>query len=129
MSEILTKARELGQAIVDSEEFKALKSAEEAQEKDEVAINLLRDYNEKRKALAEEISGGNVSDERMAQIRSELTNLFETVMANETIKAYSEAQQKFEAVVGQMNSILTYFMTGEISGGCSGNCSGCSSCG
>ncbi len=129
MSEILAKARELGQAIVDSEEFKALKECEEAQEKDEEAIALLRNYNEKRKALAEEIGAGNVSEERMAKIREELTDLFETVMANSTIAAYSEAQQKFDTVVQQMNSILTYFMTGEISTGCSGNCGGCSSCG
>ncbi|MBR5535996.1 MAG: YlbF family regulator [Clostridia bacterium] len=129
MSEILTKARELGQAIVDSEEYKALKAAEEKQEKDEEAIALLVEYNNVRKALAEEIQSGEVSDERMAEIRSELEECYEKVMSNSVISEYHAAQQKFEAVVGQMNSILTYFMTGEISGGCSGNCSGCSSCG
>lgn len=129
MSEILTKARELGQAIVDSEEFKALKAAEEAQEKDADAMELLLKYNTDRKALAEEISTGNVSEERMAEIREQLEESFEKVMSNPTIAAYSEAQQKFDAIVQQMNAILTYFITGEISGGCSGNCSGCSSCG
>lgn len=129
MSEILTKARELGQAIVDSEEYKALKAAEEAQEKDEEAIALLVEYNNVRKALAEEINGGEVSDERMAEIRTKLEECYEKVMSHSTISEYYEAQKKFEAIVGQMNSILTYFMTGEISGGCSGNCSGCSSCG
>lgn len=129
MSEILTKARELGQAIVDSEEFKALKAAEEMQEKDAEAMELLRAYNEERKALAEEITNGDVSDERMAEIRKTLEQSFERVMSNPTIAAYSEAQQKFDAIAQQMNAILTYFMTGEISGGCAGNCSGCSSCG
>ena len=129
MSEILTKARELGQAIVDSEEFKALKSAEEKQEKDEEAMALLLEYNNVRKALAEEINASEVSDERMKAIREELEKTYEKVMSNPTISEYYEAQRKFEAIVGQMNSILTYFMTGEISGGCSGNCSSCSSCG
>lgn len=129
MSEILTKARELGQAIVDSEEFKALKEAEEMQEKDTEAMEMLKAYNEERKALAEEITNGDVSDERMAEIRKTLEQSFERVMSNPTIAAYSEAQQKFDAIAQQMNAILTYFMTGEISGGCAGNCSGCSSCG
>ena len=53
MSEILEKARELGQAIVDSEEFKALKAAEEKQEKSEEAMTLLVEYNNVRKKLAE----------------------------------------------------------------------------
>lgn len=128
MSEILTKARELGQAIVDSEEFKRLKELEEKQEKDEEAMGLLIEYNNVRKALAEEIQKG-VSDERMDAIRKELEEVYERVMTNETISQYQEAQRSFDSIVGQMNSILTYFITGEISGGCSGNCSGCSSCG
>lgn len=129
MSEILTKARELGQAIVDSEEFKALKLAEENQEKDVEAMEMLKKYNEERKALAEEVSQGNVSEERLAEIRAQLSESFETVMGHPTIAAYSQAQQQFNAVVQQMNAILTYFITGEMSVGCSGNCSGCSSCG
>lgn len=128
MSEILTKARELGQAIVDSEEYKALKAAEEKQENDAAAMALLLEYNDVRKALAEEVNSG-ISDERMNEIREKLEESYEKVMSNPVISEYYEAQQKFESIVHQMNSILTYFMTGEISGGCSGNCSGCSSCG
>lgn len=130
MSEILAKARELGQAIVDSEEFKTLKALEEKQESDEEAMAALLEYNNVRKKLAEEINASEVSDERMAQIREELEKSYEKVMSNSLISEYYEAQRKFEAIVSQMNSILTYYMTGELSGGgCSGNCSGCSSCG
>lgn len=130
MSEILAKARELGQAIVDSEEYKNLKALEEKQENDEEAMAALVEYNNVRKRLAEEINASEVNDERMAEIREELEKSYEKVMSNPTISEYYEAQNKFQAIVGQMNSILTYYMTGEISGGgCSGNCSGCSSCG
>ena len=129
MNEILTKARELGQAIVDSDEYKTLKALEEKQENDEEAMAALKEYNDVRKRLAEEINSTEVNDERMAQIREELEKSYEKVMSNPTISEYYEAQRNFEAIVSQMNSILTYFMTGEISGGCSGNCSGCSSCG
>ena len=129
MSEVLTKARELGEAIVNSEEFKALKKAEEIQENNPEAMKLLMDYNNERRTLAEEITKGDVSAERMEEIRKTLEESFEKVMTNPDIAAYNEAQQKFEAIVNQMNAILTFYMTGEISAGCSGNCSGCSSCG
>lgn len=128
-NEILTKAKELGEAIVGSEEFKALKEAEEKQENNPEAMELLLEYNRIRKALAEEIGSGDVNDERMAEIRAQLEESHEKVMSNEIIAAYYEAQQKFEAIANQMNAILTYYMTGEISAGCSGNCAGCSSCG
>lgn len=129
MSEILTKARELGETIVNSEEFKALKAAEEKQENSKEAMDVLIAYNEERKALAEEVGKGDVSDERMAEIRAQLEKSYEKVMSQPEIAEYYEAQRKFEAIAQQMNAILTYYMTGEINGGCSGNCSGCSSCG
>lgn len=125
-NEILEKARALGEAIAASEEFKTLKEAEEAQENDEGAMALLKSYNEERKALAEEIAGGKVSDERMAEIRKTLEDRFEEVMGNPVIARYSEAQQTFESIVSQMNAILTYYITGEISASCGGNCAGCS---
>ncbi len=124
MNNILTKARELGEAIVESEEFKTLKAAEEAQENDEGAMALLKSYNDERKALAEEISKG-VPEERMAEIRKILEDRFEEVMSNPVIAEYSEAQQTFESIVSQMNAILTYYLTGEISASCGGNCAGC----
>lgn len=130
MDEILTKARELGEAIVNSPEFQALKDAEEAQENDSGAMALLKAYNDERKALAEEISKGDVSDERMNEIREQLESRFEEVMSNPIVSAYSEAQQKFEAIVNQMNAILTYYMTGSLTASCGGNCGSCSqSCG
>ncbi len=125
MNDILTKARELGEAIVQSEEFKALRDAEELQENDSEAMAILKAYNDERKALAEEITAGNVPEERMSEIRARLEELHESVTANATIAAYTEAQKRFEGIVSQMNAILTYYMTGQLSVGCSGNCSGC----
>lgn len=125
-NDILTKARELGEAIVASDEFKALKEAEEAQENDAEAMALLKRYNDERKALAEEITAGNVTDERMTEIRKMLEERYEQVMSNPVIAAYSEAQQTFESIASQMNAILTYYITGQISAGCSGSCASCS---
>ena len=128
MAEIFEKARELGQAIVESEEYKALKKAEQEQEQDSEALQLLQDYSAVRTKLAEEINKGDVGEERMAQIREELESAYEKMTTNDHITAYINAQRTFQAIIDQMNSIISFHITGKIPGGCSGSCSSCGGC-
>ncbi len=125
MAEIFEKARELGEAIIESEEYKQLKKAELEQEQDEEALNLLKEYSTVRSALAAEIQKGDVSEERIASIREELETAYEKMTTNDRITAYINAQRTFQAVIDQMNSILSFHITGQMPGGCSGSCSSC----
>lgn len=130
MAEVFEKARELGEAIIESKEYKELKAAELAQENDEEAMALLQEYSAVRSRLAEEIQKGDVSEERIAQIRQELESAYEKTTTNEHITAYINAQRTFQAIIEQMNNILSFHITGQVPGGCSGNCSSCGgSCG
>ena len=52
MDTILEKARELGEAIQQSEEMKRYKAAELKQSQDEEAADLMREYNIRRINLA-----------------------------------------------------------------------------
>lgn len=126
--EIFDKARELGEAIVNSNEYKALKLAEAKQEQDEEAMALLQEYSKVRHELGEEISKGDVSEERMNEIRDAVEAAYEKVTSNELIADYINAQSTFQAIIDQMNSILSYHITGQMPGGCSGSCSSCGGC-
>lgn len=128
MAEIFEKARELGEAIVESEEYKALKKAEAEQENDPEAMKLLEEYSILRSKLAEEIKKGDVSEEEMNSIRSQLEDAYEKVTANENITAYMNAQRLFQAVMDQMNNIISFHITGKLPGGCSGSCESCGGC-
>ncbi len=128
MNEIMEKARELGEAIIESEEYKALKKAELEQEQDEEAMALLKEYSELRTSLAMEIQKGDVSEDEMASIREKLEDAYEKVTTNDHITAYINAQRDFQTVLDQMNQIITFHITGENPGGCSGNCSSCGGC-
>ncbi len=128
MASIFEKARELGQAIIESEEYKELKKAEIEQENDEAALELLKKYSELRTTLAKEIQDGSVSEERMTAIRDELEEAYGALTTNDHITAYINAQRTFQAIIDQMNNIISYHITGKLSGGCSGDCSGCNSC-
>lgn len=130
MAEIFEKARELGEAIIESNEYKELKEAELRQENDEEALTLLKEYSEVRSRLASEIQKGDVSEERIAQIREELEEAYSKMTTNDAITAYINAQRTFQAIIDQMNSIISFHITGKMPGGCSGNCSSCGgSCG
>lgn len=125
MAEIFEKARELGEAIIDSAEYKELKKAELEQENDEEAMALLKEYSELRTSLAQEIQKGDVTEEEMASIRERLEEAYEKVTTNDHITAYINAQRTFQAIIDQMNNILSFHITGKMPGGCSGNCSSC----
>lgn len=125
MAEIFEKARELGEAIIESKEYKELKEAELRQEQDEEALTLLKEYSEVRSRLASEIQKGDVDDGRIAEIREELEEAYEKMTTNDSITAYINAQRTFQAIIEQMNNILSFHITGKMPGGCSGNCSSC----
>lgn len=130
MAEIFEKARELGEAIIESNEYKELKEAELRQENDAEALTLLKEYSEVRSRLASEIQKGDVSEERIAEIREELEEAYSKMTTNDAITAYINAQRTFQAIIDQMNSIISFHITGKMPGGCSGNCSSCGgSCG
>ncbi len=123
--EIFDKARELGEAIVTSNEYKTLKLAEAKQDQDEEAMKLLQEYSALRKTLGEEISKGDVGKERMEEIRAQVEEAYEKVTTNDTIVEYLNAQSAFQAIIDQMNAIISYHITGQLPGGCSGSCATC----
>ena len=128
MAEIFEKARELGEAIVESKEYKELKKAELEQEQDEEAMALLKEYSDLRASLAKKVQNGDVSEEEMAKIRESLEAAYEKVTTNDHITAYINAQRTFQAIIDQMNNIISFHITGKLPSSCSGSCSSCSGC-
>ena len=123
--DILEKTRELGQMIVDSEEMKAYKAAEEAQAKDEEAQTIMQEYNIKRMNLARDMQNGKISREEAV---AENTKAFDEVLEKSpSIKTYVEAKKAFDNLVNQVNRIINYYITGE-DPNCTHDCSTCSGC-
>lgn len=128
MAEIFEKARELGEAIIESKEYKELKKAEMEQENDPEAMKLLADYSALRSKLAEEIQKGEVAEDRMAEIRQALEDAYEKVTENDHIVAYINSQRIFQSIIDQMNNIISFHITGKMPGSCSGSCDSCGGC-
>ena len=127
---ILEKAKELGQAIAESEQNKRLIAAEIAQENDVEAQNLLMQYNVRRKEITDRLKENQPGPEELETYRAELQKEFDLLMENKNIKEYVEAKKELDHLVQSVNSVISYYITGEEqSGGCSSSgCSGCSGC-
>jgi cell fate (sporulation/competence/biofilm development) regulator YlbF (YheA/YmcA/DUF963 family) len=128
MDKVLEKARELGMLIVESDEFKAFKAAEDMQLNDLDAQRLLMEYHDVSEDLAKKASADGVTKEEMEQYQAQLHAEFEKIIKNDNIKRYLETRESFTNMINQVNNIIAYFVNGKEKGGCSGHCSSCGGC-
>lgn len=123
--DIFEKTRELGEMIRESKEMAEVKEAEARQEADETAQTLLQEYNLARMNLVRDMQAGKITHDEAVEKNSKL---FDEMLAdNEVISNYIEKKKQFDAMVGEINSILNYYITGQ-EPGCTHDCSSCGGC-
>ncbi len=125
MDTILEKARELGEAIQQSEEMKRYKAAELKQSQDEEAADLMREYNIRRINLARDMQNGKI--ERADAIKQNTLAFEEIVKKSETIREFVEAKKAFDTTIEHMNRLINYYITGQ-DPSCTHDCSTCGGC-
>ena len=107
---VIEKAKELGQELVDSEEYKELKRKESALYDDEEATSLLEEYENINKQLQmARANGQEVNDDQQKKMQS----LQMKMENNPSIKSYIESQKKFNEVMNSVNKIINGYITGE----------------
>lgn len=126
--DIFDKAKELGQAIIDSKEFVRFKKAEEVQMNDDMAQMLISAYNSKRREASEKMREGNLSKEEQKLIIDQLNDEFEMLSKNKVIAEYINSSKDFEDFHKKVTDIINFFVTGEQDSSCGGKCSSCEGC-
>ena len=124
---VLVKAMELGNALAQSKITLRAKAADELQKNDIDAQLLMTAYNRKYQDMVDSFKGKQPTPEELAQFKKTMDKEAEKLKANAVIKEYIEARDEYEAMMNEVNTILTSAVSGE-GGGCSGNCSSCSGC-
>ena len=125
---IYEQARALGEAILETEEYKRYALAEIAQNSDPDAMELVNAYNTKRRELGKRISTDNPTKEEIEEIRNELNAEFAKLRENAVVNEYIEANKAYSEMVEQINHILDTFISGGNGSSCSGSCSSCGGC-
>ena len=127
--DITEKAKELGQMIAESSEYKRLIKAEMTQNNDKEAQALINAYNDKRKNIAENMKGKELSQDEMNAVKEDLQKAFDSLSENLTVKEFIAAKKGFDELMQSVNSIISYYVTGEEPANCSpSKCNSCSGC-
>ncbi len=135
MKQVMQKAQELAEAVLDSEIYQEMKQKEREMLRDETASSLLNEMNSKRSRVEEILSATDMNPEELAEASREMEEAEKAMLADEKIQALKEARRQFQNMMDNVNKILRLVITGEVEdemtvrGACSGNCSRCGGCG
>lgn len=129
MREVMMKAQELAQAILETGYYQKMQELEAQLTEDAAASALVADFVEKRSAFEQLMQAGNASREDFAAAGKAFSAAQTALDENELVQQMRQAQQQYNDLMENVNRILRLVVTGETDeGGCSGNCAGCSGC-
>ena len=134
MRNVMMKAQELAEAILDSETYRKMKQQENEVRQDPDAAKALGDMIEKRNRVETILSSNDMKPDELAEASREMEEAETRMNENEMIKTLKDYRKDFQTMMDNVNRILRLVITGETedenggSTGCSRNCSGCSGC-
>ena len=134
MRDVMKKAQELAEAILDSEIYRKMKQQEIDVKRDPEAAAALSDMIEKRGKVEDILSSANMDANELAEASREMEEAEKRMNENGMIKTLKEYRKDFQTMMDNVNRILRLVITGQTededgrSSGCNGNCSGCSGC-
>ena len=134
MRNVMMKAQELAEAILDSEIYRKMKQQEADVKHDPEAAAALSDMIEKRGKVEDILSSANMDANELAEASREMEEAEKRMNENGMIKTLKEYRKDFQTMMDNVNRIQRLVITGQTededgrSSGCSGNCSGCSGC-
>ena len=126
MREVMQKAQELAEAIVESSVYQRMHAAELQVNKDEAAGKAVAEFVEKRQAVETVLAQSDMDHEQLARVGEEMEEAEKRLNEVPLVKEMQEARKEFTQMMENVNRILRLVVTGETDDGCSGDCSGCS---
>ena len=128
-------ARDLGKAIQESEEYKALEAAKTANDADAELQELIEKFNMIRIKLSNEMQSETQDSDKIQALDKELKDTYTTVMGNQNMMAFNIAKQEVDDMMQRISGLLMLCVNGEdpetcdpAPQGCSGSCSTCGGC-
>ena len=130
MREVMMKAQELAQAILETGYYQKMQEYEQQLSADAEATALVANFVEKRNAFEQLMQTGTASREEFAAAGKAYADAQTALDENELVQQMREAQEKYNDLMGNVNRILRLVVTGETEdeGSCNGNCAGCAGC-
>lgn len=130
MDAVFQKTRELGQALLECETYQKMKDAEDRAMANEEASSAMGEYLEKRTQMLELMQTDNPDPGALKRLSDEMDAAQERLKLIDDVAALTDARNEFNSLIGQINQVLQFIVTGNMSEsqGCTGSCATCSGC-
>ena len=131
MDKVFEKTRELGEALQESPVYLRMKEAEAKAMQNMQAAEMMAQYLEKRSQIQEMMEVENPDPGAMQRLSNEMDEIQEKLQLIDDIAELTAARGEFNALIGQINQVLQFIVTGRMTeeeGGCTGSCNSCSGC-
>ena len=132
MNQVFLKTRELGDAIMQSEEYKAMKEAEDRAMANADAAEAMGQYMEARQKIEAALEQENPDPEMLKRLSGEMDLTQQKLSLIDDVQALTEARENFSNLIEQVNQVLKFIITGqmkETKQECGGSCGSCGGCG
>lgn len=132
MNQVFEKTRELGEAIMQSEEYRHMKEIEEKAMQNAEAADTMGRFLERRGQVEELLAAENPDPVTLQRLSDEMDQLQKHMQLIEDIQELTQARAQFSGLIDQVNKVLKFIITGQMdedegcSGDCEGGCEGCS---
>lgn len=127
---VYEKARELGNMILETDEYKRLSGARYVYDSDEQAQRDMAEYSSYSESIRKKMEAGSLSEEEFNEASKKLRSKGEELKKQKVIGELIEAETSFNMLVNQIMDILKATITGQsdCDCGCSGSCGSCGGC-
>jgi len=135
MQEVFERASALGEAIQQTEEYRAMRVAEGAVMADESAARIMSDFLGHRSVMEEILSADPPDHALLVEHGQAMEALQEALGEMELVREMTRAREVFADLMRQVNQVIRFMVTGEMEDedgdeegqeGCGSNCGGCS---
>ena len=129
--DIIELTRQLGAAIRQEESYKKFMAAKQKNEEDFELQDKIQAFNLMNMQLEAEMQKEEPDRNRLMDVNKQLTEIYNEVMATESMTAYNAAFKEYNELIQKVMGILQMCQNGEDPETCEpSNCSGdCGSCG
>ncbi len=129
LNHIFDSARKLAEAMLETDEGKALYDARYIFEGDEEAQKMFADYAQYRNIVQMKANNDDITEEELANENKIISQRIKELQQNKTIRELFIAEQNFNNITEHVMNVFYSTIRGDDGiSGCTGSCSTCGGC-
>ena len=125
MNEVFELAAKLGEALKADERMVKFAEAKKAYAADASLQKAMVEYDVQQKALQAEVGKPEHDTMLIDAIQKRIETLSREIIEHPVYLALNEAQENVNKLMNEVNGVITFHITGEMSSSCTHDCSTC----